>query len=438
MSATRRRLVLVDGSSYLYRAFHAMPSLTNSKGQPTGAAYGMTNMLKRLEAEVQPELAAVVFDAKGKTFRDDLYPEYKSNRPPMPAELRSQIEPIHAIVRALGFPVLVEGGVEADDVIGTLADQAGQKGLDVLVCTGDKDMAQLVDRHTGHHGQYHGPNPVLDASAASRTSSASPPRPDHRLSRPRWGTRWTIFRVSPKRGSPRRRSKWLVAGPGGAGGDLVTPTLDRDQRPWQVSRCENHARPNWRRRRTTHNCPRTLATIKTRCAPGAGDPLDLKNWSSPTVEALLDWSHGELEFQLLDRASCWRTGALDAPAGVGGQPTTRSVTGCRPTWTRGSRRLECGRRDLCLRHRDDQSRLHGGGPSSGCPSRWWRGRRPMSRFGPRLSRGRHEQLAPRGSPRSKLRPLLESDPAQRKVGQNLKYDMPACWLNARDSRWPRS
>ncbi len=145
MSATRRRLVLVDGSSYLYRAFHAMPALTSSSGRPTGAAYGMTNMLKRLEAEVRPELAAVVFDAKGRTFRDDLYPEYKANRPPMPVELRSQIESVHAIVRALGFPVLVVEGVEADDVIGTLATQAGAAGLDVLVCTGDKDMAQLVD-----------------------------------------------------------------------------------------------------------------------------------------------------------------------------------------------------------------------------------------------------------------------------------------------------
>ena len=145
MSATRRRLVLVDGSSYLYRAFHALPSLTNSRGKPTGAAYGMTNMLKRLEAEVAPELAAVVFDAKGKTFRDDLYPEYKANRPPMPMELRAQLDSIHAIVRALGFPVLVEEGVEADDVIGTLAEQAKAVGLDVLICTGDKDMAQLVD-----------------------------------------------------------------------------------------------------------------------------------------------------------------------------------------------------------------------------------------------------------------------------------------------------
>ena len=147
MSETRRCLVLVDGSSYLYRAFHAMPSLTNSKGQPTGAAYGMTNMLKRLESEVQPELAAVIFDAKGKTFRDDLYPEYKANRAPMPTDLRAQLERIHALVRALGFPVLEVSGVEADDVIGTLAERGKVAGLDVLVSTGDKDMAQLVDDH---------------------------------------------------------------------------------------------------------------------------------------------------------------------------------------------------------------------------------------------------------------------------------------------------
>ena len=145
MSATRRCLVLVDGSSYLYRAFHAMPSLTNSKGDPTGAAYGMTNMLKRLESEVAPELAVVIFDAKGRTFRDDLYPEYKANRPPMPMELRAQLESVHTLVRALGFPVLEVGGVEADDVIGTLAERGKEAGLDVLVSTGDKDMAQLVD-----------------------------------------------------------------------------------------------------------------------------------------------------------------------------------------------------------------------------------------------------------------------------------------------------
>ena len=172
MFMTRRRLVLVDGSSYLYRAFHAMPSLTNSKGQPTGAAYGMTNMLKRLEAEVQPELAVVVFDAKGKTFRDDLYPEYKANRPPMPMELRSQIETIHALVRALGFPVLVKGGVEADDVIGTLAEQARQKGLDVLVCTGDKDMAQLVDERVTMVNTMD--DPVLDVAGVKAKFGVPP------------------------------------------------------------------------------------------------------------------------------------------------------------------------------------------------------------------------------------------------------------------------
>ena len=172
MSAQRRRLVLVDGSTYLYRAFHAMPSLTNSKGDPTGAAYGMTNMLKRLEAEVAPELAAVIFDAKGKTFRDDLYPEYKANRAPMPTELRAQIESIHALVRALGFPLLVVGGVEADDVIGTLAELGKKAGLDVLVSTGDKDMAQLVDDNVTMVNTMDGA--VLDAAGVEAKFGVRP------------------------------------------------------------------------------------------------------------------------------------------------------------------------------------------------------------------------------------------------------------------------
>lgn len=137
-------LILVDGSSYLFRAFHALPPLTNSKGQPTGAIYGVINMLKKLVAEYQPEHMAVVFDAKGKTFRNDLYKEYKAHRPPMPDDLRSQIEPIHQLVDALGYPRLVVDNVEADDVIGTLAKQAADAGYDVLISTGDKDLAQLV------------------------------------------------------------------------------------------------------------------------------------------------------------------------------------------------------------------------------------------------------------------------------------------------------
>ncbi|MFT7127781.1 MAG: DNA polymerase-1, partial [Pseudoalteromonas tetraodonis] len=138
-------VILVDGSSYLFRAFHALPPLTNSSGMPTGAAYGVINMLKKLIAEYQPEYLGVVFDAPGKTFRDDMYPEYKSNRPPMPDDLRVQIQPLHDMVRALGYPLIVESGVEADDVIGTLAQRAADEGKAVLISTGDKDLAQLVN-----------------------------------------------------------------------------------------------------------------------------------------------------------------------------------------------------------------------------------------------------------------------------------------------------
>ncbi|HEC17932.1 MAG TPA: DNA polymerase I [Gammaproteobacteria bacterium] len=143
----KQPLILVDGSSYLYRAFHAMPALTNSKGRPTGAVYGVINMLRRLLKDFHPQYMAMVFDAKGKTFRDELYPEYKAHRPPMPEELREQIEPLHAIVEAMGLPMLIIDGVEADDVIGTLCRQATEQGRDCVVSTGDKDMAQLVNEH---------------------------------------------------------------------------------------------------------------------------------------------------------------------------------------------------------------------------------------------------------------------------------------------------
>ena len=137
-------LILVDGSSYLYRAYHAFPPLTNSAGEPTGAMYGVLNMLRSLLLQYQPSHVAVVFDAKGKTFRDELFEHYKSHRPPMPDDLRAQIEPLHNMVRAMGLPLLAVSGVEADDVIGTLALQAEKQGRAVLISTGDKDMAQLV------------------------------------------------------------------------------------------------------------------------------------------------------------------------------------------------------------------------------------------------------------------------------------------------------
>jgi DNA polymerase-1 len=140
-------LVLVDGSSYLYRAFHALPPFTNSRGEPTGAVFGVLNMLAKFLKDYDPERIAVVFDAPGKTFRDELFVEYKAHRPPMPDDLRAQIQPLFEAVRAQGLPILREPGVEADDVIGTLACQAAKQGMNVLISTGDKDMAQLVDQH---------------------------------------------------------------------------------------------------------------------------------------------------------------------------------------------------------------------------------------------------------------------------------------------------
>ena len=144
---TKTPLILVDGSSYLYRAFHALPPLTNSKGVPTGAVKGVINMMRRMQKDYPQSTVVVVFDAKGKTFRDDIYSDYKAHRPPMPDDLRVQIEPIHNIIKAMGLPMLIIDGVEADDVIGTLAQQAAALEQPVVISTGDKDIAQLVNEH---------------------------------------------------------------------------------------------------------------------------------------------------------------------------------------------------------------------------------------------------------------------------------------------------
>ena len=143
--AATRPFVMVDGSSYLYRAFHALPPLSNARGEPTGAVYGVINMLLKLLREHEPQYVAVLFDAAGKTFRDEIFEQYKAQRTPMPDELRQQIGPLHAVVRALGLPLLQVEGVEADDVIGTLAKRAGEMGLVTVISTIDKDMAQVVD-----------------------------------------------------------------------------------------------------------------------------------------------------------------------------------------------------------------------------------------------------------------------------------------------------
>lgn len=142
-----KTLLLVDGSSYLYRAFHAMPDLRNSANEPVGAIQGVLNMLRRLHKDYPSDYSACVFDAKGKTFRDDLYPEYKANRASMPDDLRAQIEPLYETIRAMGWPLIIEEGVEADDVIGALAKQAEKKGIRTIISTGDKDITQLVNDH---------------------------------------------------------------------------------------------------------------------------------------------------------------------------------------------------------------------------------------------------------------------------------------------------
>ncbi|MEN8129097.1 MAG: DNA polymerase I [Pseudomonadota bacterium] len=143
--SSTKPFIIVDGSSYLYRAYHALPALSNSHGESTGAIYGVATMLGKIVEEYKPKYFAVVFDAKGKTFRNELYPDYKANRPPMPADLQTQVKPLKELIRALGFPLLEVQGVEADDVIGTLASQAVKLGWSVLISTGDKDMAQLVN-----------------------------------------------------------------------------------------------------------------------------------------------------------------------------------------------------------------------------------------------------------------------------------------------------
>ena len=165
-------LLLVDGSSYLYRAFHALPPLANSRGEPTGALYGVINMLRKLLDSYQPEHIAVVFDAPGKTFRDELFADYKAHRPPIPEELAQQIAPLHALVQAMGLPLLTVPGVEADDVIGTLAIQASAQGMPVLIVTGDKDMTQLVNEHITLLDTMK--NTLLDASGVEKKFGVPP------------------------------------------------------------------------------------------------------------------------------------------------------------------------------------------------------------------------------------------------------------------------
>lgn len=170
----KKTLLLVDGSSYLYRAFHAMPDLRNAQGEPTGAIYGVVNMMRKMLHEYQAQYAACVFDVRGKTFREEIYPEYKSHRPPMPEDLAAQIEPIHEAIRAMGWTVLGVEGVEADDVIGTLAHWATDHDVHTIISTGDKDLAQLVTPHVTLVNTMS--NEKLDPTAVVRKFGVPPER----------------------------------------------------------------------------------------------------------------------------------------------------------------------------------------------------------------------------------------------------------------------
>ena len=394
MSATRRCLVLVDGSSYLYRAFHALPALTNSKGRPTGAAYGMTNMLKRLEAEVAPELAAVIFDAKGKTFRDDLYPEYKANRPPMPGELRAQIEPIHALVRALGFPVLEVPGVEADDVIGTLAERGKEAGLDVLVSTGDKDMAQLVDDRVTMVNTMDGA--VLDAAGVKGKFGVPPESIVDYLAL----VGDTVDNVPgvPKVG-PKTAAKWLAQY-----GTLENLVAHADEVKGKVG--ENL-------RASVDRIPlsKELVTI-LRDVPLDAGPLDLE-LREPDVETLKAL-YGELEFKT------WLGELLDAD----GEPAAEALAAEYETvldeaaldrWIerlRAAPEIAFDTETTSL----DYMRAELVGVSFSVEP----GRAAYVPFGHDYP-GAPDQLG-REVVLEKLRPIIESErPA--KIGQNLKYDM---------------
>ena len=394
MSESRRCLVLVDGSSYLYRAFHAMPSLTNSKGQPTGAAYGMTNMLKRLEAEVRPELAAVVFDAKGKTFRDDLYPEYKANRAPMPDELRSQIESIHALVRALGFPVLVVGGVEADDVIGTLAEQAGAAGLDVLVCTGDKDMAQLVDDRVTMVNTMD--DPILDAAGVTAKFGVPPASIVDYLTL----VGDTVDNVPgvPKVG-PKTASKWLAEYR-----TLENLVAHADEIKGKVGE-------NLRASLEQIPLSKELVTIRRDVALEVG-PLDLELREQD--EEALKVLYGELEFrtwlgELLDAGD-------DAPVEApGAEYETVLDEAALDAWI-----VRLGSAAAIAFDTETTSLDYMQAELVGVSFAVEPGHAAYVPFGHDYA-GAPEQL-PRDTVLERLRPVLESErPA--KIGQNLKYDM---------------
>ena len=310
----RRKLVLVDGSGYLYRAFHALPPLTNSRGEPTGAVLGVLNMLQKLCKEESPELIAVVFDAPGRTFRDDLFDAYKAQRTPMPDDLRSQLQPLLDCVEAMGLPLLRIDGVEADDVIGTLAKQAAAQDIDVLISTGDKDMAQLVER--AHHAREHDDR-LAPRSRRREEQVRRVSRTDRRL--PRAGRRHIDNIPGVPKVGPKTAAKWL--------NDYGT--LDK-----LVAECRGDRRQG-RREPARRVCKdlelsRKLATLDCERRRSTATPESLVR-GEPNRERLREL-YTRLELRALLRAARWRRlrgGAPQTPP-----PAVESaVAGARPPRT---------------------------------------------------------------------------------------------------------
>ena len=396
---TSKLLILVDGSSYLYRAFYALPPLTNSRGEPTGAVYGVVNMLRKLLADYQADYVAVVFDAKGKTFRDELFEQYKAHRPPMPDDLQTQIEPLHAIVRASGLPCLVVEGVEADDVIGTLAQQAAAAGFATLISTGDKDMAQLVDGHITLINTMS--NTILDREGVIAKFGITPEQIVDYLALV--GDTSDNIPGVPKVG-PKTAVKWLSAY-----GSLDEVIAHADEIPGKVGE-------NLRAHLEQLPLARRLATIHCNVALEVA-PQDLSR-QPPDIGALSDL-YRRMEFKTwlrqLQEESATNDPAPPAPAAKTGHYETVLSGAALEQWLPRLRQAELIAFDTETTSLDYMQAQIVGVSFAVTPGE--AAYVPLAHDYPDAP----PQLA-RDEVLAKLRPLLE-DPERPKLGHNLKYDM---------------
>ncbi len=397
--AETRPLVLVDGSSYLFRAYHALPPLTNSRGEPTGAIVGVVNMLRTLIDTYRPELMGVVFDAPGKTFRDDLYPDYKAHRPPMPEDLRAQIEPLHAIVRAMGLPLLVVPGVEADDVIGTLATEAAAQGLDTLISTGDKDLAQLVGPHVTLVNTM--TDQVLDRAGVIEKLGVAPEQVIDYLTLV--GDSVDNVPGVPQCG-PKTAAKWLAEH-----GSLDALLAKADE-------ITGRAGENLRASRDRLPVSRDLVTIRTALPLDLG-PTDLRP-APPDVATLREW------YQRLEAKRLLATLDVTPPAQGPGLATAPAANRRYDTVLDAAQLSDwiarLAQAPLLAFDTETTSLDYMEAELVGVSFAIEPGEAAYVPVGHRYP-GAPDQLD-RDAVLAALKPLLE-DPARPKVGQNLKYDM---------------